>query len=215
MNLFTIFITSLFIGLSGAVMPGPLLSLNIYNTIQKGIKGGLIIIIGHSIVEAIIVILLLSGVKQLFLREGVQGIIAITGGFVLVWMGINMLKSVKKINIQFINPAENSYSSKQNSGIFQGILATLSNPYWYIWWATVGLNYILLSKKTGIYGPFAFYFGHISSDFLWYGVIAVLTAKGIQKIKPSIYGSIVLILGVFLIFMGINFIIFGGNKLTS
>ncbi|MDD2890772.1 MAG: LysE family transporter [bacterium] len=215
MNIFSIFITSLFIGLSGAVMPGPLLSVNIYNTIQKGIKGGLVIIIGHSIIEAIIVILLLSGLKQLFLQEDVQGIIGITGGFVLVWMGINMLRSVKKINIEFTNPTEKLHLSKQNSGIFQGIFATLSNPYWYIWWATVGLNYILLSKENGIYGPFAFYFGHISSDFLWYGVIAVLTAKGIRKIKPTIYGSIVLILGVFLIFMGIGFIIFGKNKLTG
>ncbi|MDD5528791.1 MAG: LysE family transporter [bacterium] len=215
MNVFTIFVTSLFIGLSGAVMPGPLLSLNIYNTIQKGIKGGLIIIIGHSIIEAVIVISLLSGLKQLFLQGNVQGIIGITGGFVLIWMGINMLKSVKKIDIEFINPETNSHLSKQNSGIFQGIFATLSNPYWYIWWATVGLNYILLSKETGIYGPFAFYFGHISSDFLWYGIIAVLTAKGIRKIKPSVYRFIVLILGVFLTVMGISFIIFGTSKLNG
>lgn len=207
MNLFTIFFSSLFVGLSGAVMPGPLLSVNIYSTLKKGIKGGLSTTIGHSIIEAIIVIAILFGLKQFLSYKLTQGIIGIIGGCALVWMGINMLRAFRKINLEL----ESAQSPRKMNDIFQGIIATISNPYWYIWWATVGLNYISISRQTGIYGPPAFYFGHISSDFVWYGIISFLTAKGVKKLNPKIHSFIVLILGIFLVFLGASFAVFGIN----
>lgn len=206
MNIFTIFFTSLLVGLSGAVMPGPLLTINIYNTLRKGIKSGFSTIIGHSIIEAIIFVAILVGLKQFLSHKLTQVVIGILGGGTLIFMGINMIRAHKTINLEL--ELSSSSVSKSND-ILKGILATMSNPYWYIWWATIGLNYISISRRAGTYGPTAFYFGHISSDFVWYGLVAFLTAKGVKKMNQKIYKLLILMLGIFLIFLGTSFIVFG------
>ena len=190
-------------------MPGPLLSVSIYGAINRGVKGGISAVVGHAIIEAITAVALLVGLKQFLVYANVQGVIGIAGGIILIWMGINMLRNRGELNLE----AKDAKLSR--TYVFQGMFATLSNPYWYIWWATVGLNYISISTKKGIYGFPAFYFGHISSDFIWYGIISYLLARGVKKISPKIYNSIVIVLGCFLIFMGISFIVFGVSKLFA
>lgn len=105
-------------------MPGPLLSVNIYSALRAGVKGGLSAIVGHSFIEAIVIITLLLGLKQFFSYQITQGIIGILGGGVLVWMGINMLRSVKRISLEF----ELTSSTKGKYYLLHGILASISNP---------------------------------------------------------------------------------------
>lgn len=209
MNLSSIFFTSLLVGLSGAAMPGPLLSVNIYGTLRSGIKGGLSTIVGHSLVEAVILIILLIGLKKFLSYQITQGIIGILGGGVLIWMGINMLRSIKTMSLEL----ETTSLSKDKHYMLHGVLASISNPYWYLWWATIGLNYLSIARQNGVYGPPAFYFGHISADFVWYGIITFLISKGVRKINQKVYRLVIFVLGIFLIFMGIYFITFGINKI--
>ena len=67
---------------------------------------------------------------------------------------------------------------KPRNLVLAGILLSLANPYWFIWWATIGIGYILFSFQYGIAGIIAFYSGHILADLAWYSMISFGIAKG-------------------------------------
>ncbi|MQL53248.1 hypothetical protein GFC01_13470, partial [Desulfofundulus thermobenzoicus] len=93
--------------------------------------------------------------------------------------------------------------------VLAGILISLSNPYWSLWWATVGLGYIVLSLKQGVPGLASFFSGHILSDLAWYGLVAAAVAGGRRFLTPVLYRGILVACGFFLIFLGGSFIFWG------
>ena len=74
-----------------------------------------------------------------------------------------------------------------------------------MWWATVGLSFIEESREVGTAGTAAFYTGHISSDMIWYRMVALAVSSGKKLISDSAYKIIVRLCGIFLIFLGLYF----------
>jgi len=66
---------------------------------------------------------------------------------------------------------------------------SLSNPYWVIVVATIGLGYLVSSLRFGIAGVALFFLGHISADLAWYSIISMLLQRekghGGQRIQKS------------------------------
>jgi threonine/homoserine/homoserine lactone efflux protein len=93
--------------------------------------------------------------------------------------------------------------------VLAGVLVSLSNPYWTLWWATVGLGYIVLSLKQGTAGLVSFFGGHILSDLAWYSLVAGAVAGGRRFLTPAVYRGILVCCGAFLIFLGGSFIYMG------
>jgi threonine/homoserine/homoserine lactone efflux protein len=93
--------------------------------------------------------------------------------------------------------------------VLAGVLVSLSNPYWTLWWATVGLGYIVLSLKQGTAGLVSFFSGHILSDLAWYSLVAGAVAGGRRFLTPAVYRGILVCCGAFLIFLGGSFIYMG------
>ena len=54
-----------------------------------------------------------------------------------------------------------------------------------MWWASVGLSFIEESRKAGTAGTAAFYTGHISSEIIWYGTVALAISSGKKLINNS------------------------------
>lgn len=65
-TLFTIFASSFIIALSGALMPGPLLTATISESSERGFIAGPMMIAGHAILELGLVIALLAGMAPFF-----------------------------------------------------------------------------------------------------------------------------------------------------
>ncbi|MCM8785376.1 MAG: LysE family translocator [Candidatus Omnitrophica bacterium] len=198
MNLSLIFLTSFFIGLSGAISPGPLLAITIEQTIKKGYKAGPLIIIGHSILELLMVIFLIIGFGEILKKGIVQNYLNIFGGFFLICFGVLTLISIKNINLSFSKSPQNNYSL-----IFKGIFVSLSNPYWTIWWVTIGFVYLSFALLYGFFGIFLFFVGHISSDFLWYSFVSYSLYKSKKLMKEAYLKYLSVFLGIFLICFGI------------
>jgi len=93
--------------------------------------------------------------------------------------------------------------------IITGIVVSISNPYWVLWWATVGASYVALSLARGPLGLGAFYFGHILSDLSWYSLVALLIARGKALLSQPVYRMILLVCGLFLIALSIYFVYSG------
>jgi threonine/homoserine/homoserine lactone efflux protein len=88
-----------------------------------------------------------------------------------------------------------------------GIALSASNPYFLLWWAVVGLGFVMQSYNTmGYVGVAVYYIGHILADFIWYGAVSFIVGKTRKFIKEKPYRIVIIILGALLIFFGGNFV---------
>ncbi|PKN83153.1 MAG: lysine transporter LysE, partial [Deltaproteobacteria bacterium HGW-Deltaproteobacteria-1] len=166
-TLFTIFVSSFIIALSGALMPGPLLTATISETSQRGFFAGPLMIAGHAVLELALVIALLAGLAPFFQLPVVFVAVALSGAAILLWMAFGMFRGLPTLTL--------SWEGKQKQlkhPMISGILMSVSNPYWIIWWATIGLGYILYSWQFGVWGIAFFFAGHILADLIWYSFIS-------------------------------------------
>jgi threonine/homoserine/homoserine lactone efflux protein len=96
-----------------------------------------------------------------------------------------------------------------------GAVASLSNPYWVVWWASIGLSYVMLSLRKGVGGLAAFYLGHSLADFSWNSFLGVLVVSGRRVLSDSVYVGILLVAGCVLIALSTYFIYSGINFLRG
>lgn len=169
----TLFFSSFVIALSGALMPGPLLTVTISESSRRGLSAGPMMILGHAILELVVVLALLSGFAPLLLRTDVFVAVSLSGGGVLLWMAISMLRSIPRLSF-FDEPS----SMKKRNLFTTGIFLSALNPYFILWWASIGLGYIVYSAKFGALGIALFFLGHILADFGWYSFVSYGVVKG-------------------------------------
>ncbi len=207
-KLIAIFTTSLFVGFSGALMPGPLLTVVISGSARRGFWEGPALVLGHAVAEALIVVGLAAGLSRLLKRNLVAGLIGLLGGAFLLWMGVDIVRSAWWGAVS-LEQAIGVEAGLQLGPIITGIVVSISNPYWVLWWATVGASYVALSLARGPLGLGSFYFGHILSDLSWYSLVALLIARGKTLLSQPVYRLIMLVCGFFLIALSIYFIYSG------
>ncbi|MFZ5625776.1 MAG: LysE family transporter [Bacillota bacterium] len=203
MNSSELFLTSFLIGFSGAIMPGPLLTMVIKESLSRGWRTALALPVSHALLELALLIGLLLGVGQLLEQTLVKGIIAVIGGLVLAWMGYDMLKS--QLNPELAATVESSARVRLSPWL-AGSLTSASSPYFWLWWATIGMSYIALSRPLGPWGIGAFYTGHIAADLVWYGGVILALTQGRRLLSPRLYTWIIRICGLFLIYISLTFI---------
>ena len=90
-----------------------------------------------------------------------------------------------------------------------------ANPYWLIWWLTIGLGYVMFSMKFGVLGVALFFTGHILADFAWYTLVSGAVAQGRRFISDRLYRNFLAACGVFLFGFGGYFGIQGVNFLLN
>ena len=197
-ELATIFLASFILALSGALMPGPLLTVTVSESVKMGFKAGPLIITGHALLELLLIIALIWGLGPFLKIPFITGMIALIGGVILFWMGLSMVRSTPSSPVNNRDNPSSSKISVFTSPLMMGIFVSLSNPYWSLWWATVGLSYLISSMKFGLLGIFIFFIGHISADYLWYILVSIGISKGKGVISDRLYSGLIRICGFFL-----------------
>jgi len=188
------------ISASGVMSPGPLFAANITYGLREGVKSGIKIAIGHSIVELPLVILLGIGVFSLEIFPEFRTIISIFGAITLfVFAGIQIKTILKKNKNISVKPKQGP--------IVTGILLSALNPFFIVWWLTIGFKLIsdamLIWAFAGILIVFLF---HIWMDFAWLGITAFLASKSRKIISNRNYKIMILLLSLTLIYFGITFL---------
>jgi threonine/homoserine/homoserine lactone efflux protein len=211
--MFSIFLKSLIIGYSGAVMPGSMLTYTIDKSLKNGSKSGFFISLGHALLEMFLVIIIFIGAGKYLSENVVKIAISLLGGLVLGYMGLSMIKDTCKSKISLTAPK--SVNDKQGNMFFAGMALSITNPYFLVWWAVVGLSLIVSAYNAfGIVGIAVFYIGHILSDITWFSFVSLLVSKTRQLISIKTYKIITVILGLFLFGFGINFVIYSIKLLS-
>ena len=213
MDLGWVFFNSFLVGFSGAMMPGPLLVVGISETPRHGWRTGLIISVGHAIAEIGVVLVLMLGIATFAKDEVVSQVIGIVGGTALILMGLAMGRDILKNRVSY-DSIDSSQKSSRRLLAGKGISATLSNPFWFVWWGTVGLSLLVDSQRLGIEGPIVFYFGHILSYFVWYTAVRIILWIGRTLFVGKVLRSLSLACAVFLIEQGITCLITGRSSVT-
>ncbi|MEA1958988.1 MAG: LysE family transporter [Chloroflexota bacterium] len=211
-TLIIIFTTSFGIALTGAMMPGPVLALTISGAAQRGFWAGPLIVLGHAILELLLVIALIFGLSQFIESEFVASIIGIIGGMVLVGIGVMTVLRGRHRDVSMMEGGLNMKRSRIL--VLSGIVGSVSNPYWFLWWATIGITYLLWSLELGTVGVATFFTGHILGDLSWYALVAFAISSGKRFISDSAYRWMLIVCGVALIGLGIYFIVSGGRFLA-
>ncbi len=137
-----IFFSSFIIAISGALMPGPVLTITISESTRRGFWAGPLIVLGHGFLEVILLILLVVGLAKFINQLKVTGLVGMLGGAILLWTSLSMFRDLKKLRLNF-----NNAPARGGNPLANGILTSLVNPYWTIWWATIGLSYVFVSMK--------------------------------------------------------------------
>jgi threonine/homoserine/homoserine lactone efflux protein len=208
--LLTIFVSSFVIALSGALMPGPLLTATISESSQRGFITGPLMIAGHAILELGLVIALLLGLAPFLQQTAVFIVTALAGSAILFWMAFGMFRSLPSLHLSW-----EADQKRRNHPVASGILMSVVNPYWIIWWATIGLGYILYSWQFGLLGVAFFFAGHILADLGWYSLVAAMVAGGRHFLTDRLYRGLIAGCAVFLVVFAGYFAYAGLTKLMA
>lgn len=210
MGLLAIFFTNLVVGFSGAMMPGPLLTVTINESARRGFKAGPLIVLGHAILELVLVAGLMLGLSNMFKSPSFGAVVGIVGGALLLLMGFDMIKNAWKGTLSL--DLKVTDRKALIGPVLLGIVVSISNPYWSLWWAGIGMTYITKAWVLGIAGLGAFFTGHILADLIWYSAVAGAVAGGRRLMSDRVYRGIIGICGSFLIWLGVGFIRSGTEK---
>jgi len=181
------------ISLSGVMVPGPLFAVTVAEGRSKA-TSGFTISIGHAIVE-IPIILLLFLFGSLVMEDSIKKVVSLLGGIVLVYFALNEIKNFGKYA-----------NSSRYRGLMAGILMSLFNPCFIVWWFTVGFALVLMAASFGITGILMFIAVHELCDFLWLGFVSYSSNKTVNlwgakasKVLSVFSISIFLIFGAYFI----------------
>ena len=212
-----IFIFSFLIALTGALIPGPVLTFTIYKSVQKrGYLAGFFIILGHATLEFGMICLLLLG-ASLFLRDIlILTIIGVVGGIFLVFFGILVIRDIIKnpLKFDFQSIEEADIKGFKGNSFIGGIVVSLSNPFWTFWWAVIGLSFMInfgISFENPM-GLLLFFLGHELGDLAFYVPLSIFVYLGGKSLNPKIFKYVLISCGVFMIgfgiFLAVNIIVF-------
>jgi threonine/homoserine/homoserine lactone efflux protein len=211
-QLWVIFSLSLLMSLSGALMPGPLLTYTIARTLRTTHRGwltGARVIAGHAALESLLVCGLVLGVVEFLHAPLAVKIIGVAGGALLAYMGIGLLLETARGRGIDLNDAPDAHTGKPGlvtrlHPVLAGALVSMSNPYWWIWWVTIGSAFLLRFEITLArwQGLLAFFIGHEIGDLGWFSAVSIALHLGRTRIPRGVTNAILTACGVLIIGFG-------------
>jgi threonine/homoserine/homoserine lactone efflux protein len=203
MDIFNFIVTVVLVTASGALAPGPLFFATLSHGAKSGVKSGLIFSVAHTVVEFSLIMVFAFGLLTIASEPIVQLVIGIMGGIVLIGFGLLQIYKTISIKYEEEKPIKTSYRHL----FFIGVLFTGFNPYFIVWWLTVGAELILISLAfASILGVIFMYICHVWMDYVWLMVVAHISKKGVDVVGLKGYRIIIGLFGIVLIYFGISFI---------
>jgi threonine/homoserine/homoserine lactone efflux protein len=197
-ELFQMVLLGFVIGLTGALAPGPTLVATINASIAGDWTTGLKVSLGHAIVELFLVILILLGLATVALPY--TTVIAGIGGIALVVFGILTIRGSRKATMRTseVQTIANPYMA--------GLVTSAANPYFWIWWLSIGSAMVIAGLEGGLALAGAFMVGHWTADIAWYTLVSTGVSKGKTLFSDTVYQKIMGLCGIFLIIFGVYYL---------
>lgn len=198
MDLLVFFGSVFIISISGALQPGPVTATAITIGAQNKWSGTLLAI-GHGIIEFPLMVIIILGMGKYFEMPKVQIAIGLAGGLFLILMAVQIFLNLK-------SDTDTESKALHRKPVLAGIILTASNPYFLVWWATVGLKLAQEAKGFGIWAFAIFAFVHWSVDLIWLQFLSWASFKGSTLLGRKGFTYILAFCGAALLIFGLIFI---------
>lgn len=193
----TVIITSL----SGVMAPGPMFAV----TLAKSLKSpwaGVLVSLGHAVIEVPLILLVYFGLAGFFQNDIVKVVLGVLGGGMIVWMGIDLFRARKKLAREGKDTSYNAFVA--------GILMSGLNPFFLVWWVTVG-SLLLMSflDAVGVWGLPFFIIVHWLCDLVWLSVVSFTIYRTHSFWGEKVQEWVFIVLSLALFYFGVQFIVKG------
>jgi len=199
-DLWLFLLSTIFISLTGVMMPGPVFAVTVAKGYREKIAGALIAF-GHGVIEFPLMVLIYSGFARFFAFSTTKVAISLIGGLMLIYMGIEMFKAKGRTQ-------EEGKGNLKYGSFMAGVMTTCANPYFFLWWGTIGAALIMTATIFGPMGFLLFAVTHWLCDFIWDLFVSVTIFRSrrlwSKKVHEIVFGAC----AVVLIGFGVWFIVF-------
>ncbi|MBI4303910.1 MAG: LysE family transporter [Chloroflexi bacterium] len=145
--------------------PGPMFALTLAKSYESP-WAGIWVSLGHAVVEVPLVLLIYFGFAEFFKRRWTQFVLSIVGAGMIMWLGIAMFNA----RLDVVQQGKDL----PYSAFVAGILTSALNPFFLLWWATVGSMLIMRFVAFGRASLSLFVIVHWLCDLLWLSFVSVL-----------------------------------------
>ncbi len=149
-------------------MPGPMFAVMLAKSYKTPWAGALVSL-GHAVIEVPIILLIYFGFATFFENELFQLILSIVGGAMIIWMGVAIFKARVAVVRQGRDVSYSAFKA--------GIVTTALNPFFLVWWATVGSLLVMRFLEFGMPGLSIFIICHWLVDLVWLSFVSVLVYR--------------------------------------
>ncbi len=156
------------ISLSGVMMPGPMFAVTLATSFKSPFAGAQISL-GHAAVEVPVILLIYFGFAQIFEDKLVQIILSLAGGAMIVWLGVSMFRARARVVREGKDLSYSAFTA--------GIITSGLNPFFLLWWATVGSLLVVRFLEFGLGGLAIFTISHWLVDLVWLSFVSVLVYR--------------------------------------
>ncbi len=156
------------ISFSGVMAPGPMFAVTLTKS-YKSPWAGAQISLGHAVIEVPIILLIYFGFAQFFQNNTVQLVLSILGGGMIIWMGVAMFRARREVVRGGKDLPYNAFVA--------GIFTSGFNPFFLLWWATIGSMLIMRFLDFGTAGIIIFIVVHWMCDLIWLSFVSVTIYK--------------------------------------
>ena len=206
MDLFSFVVTVVVVTASGALAPGPLFFGLLMHGSKEGARAGFSCAVGHTLVEFPLVLALSLGLLAAANQPAIKGVIGLVGGLGLIGFGALQIYDTIKSKPEFGEAPKNS--SIPASSLILGLALTGLNPYFILWWLTIGSVLIVQALAfAAIVGVLIMYISHVWMDYAYLTAIAHLGKRGKRLIGSRYYKLLLIAFGLILIYYGSTFLL--------
>ncbi len=202
LELFGFLVSIVSLSLTGILMPGPVTAV----TMARGAHSphaGAWVAIGHGVLELPLMAFIYFFSGAIFHLASVKVGIGVVGGLLLLWMAVGMLRDYDKVGA----PGEEVYSGRFTKSPFMaGIFLSAGNPYFLVWWATVGAALIGKSLAMGVVGFVVLAAVHWLCDFIWYYFLSALSFSGGKFFGQKLQRGVFIVCGLALLYFSGSFL---------
>ncbi|MFC1983486.1 LysE family transporter [Chloroflexota bacterium] len=173
-------------------------------TLAKSYKSpwvGAQVSLGHAVVEVPLILLIYFGVSQFFQNIVVQLVLSVLGGGVIIWMGVSLFRARGEVAQ---GGKDTSYSA-----FVAGILMSGFNPFFLVWWVTVGSLLLMTFLEFSPQGLILFIVVHWLCDLVWLSLFSFTVYKTRSFLDHRLRERIFVVLSVALLYFGGQFIVKG------
>ena len=199
---------------SGALSPGPLSVSAMVLGARDGWKAGVLIAVGHMAFELPYFMLLVFFTRSVGISGPMEKAMLIAASiFVLFFAYIVLRDAWRGAEVSFENMSFSSGRVVSNPFLV-GLLLTGLNPYFLVWWVSVGLPIVEGASGLGASGA-AVYVLHVSYDYAWLALLAYLASLGAKRFGGTMYRVFLALLGVVLVLFAVDMLLkaLGGKGL--